>query len=533
MLVLIHVNKEQTTWIEANSAQAGAEPPVPPIEWCTRSSGGGSDHVVVLYDLERLVKELLPQFAIAPTSVPSFVRKLCRWGFRQVSAVYGCVRKNFSNRPHTSHMYESQHFRCGNFALLTRMNSDTAEKRRYEASIAAVGEGLGADTGDEPPRVESRASPVQSTTDRNLTSRLSGPTERKRPRSDEGSHRAGTSPEFRGPQNRGARAHDVMAHPPAAPEVKSLTSVHQLMNQYPLAPTPVGASRLLMGTGLGAATSLGVGEAALAQGSLYGSSQQQEQLSARHAVGNHVYIAEQGGVVPNYQRVGLGTVQSAEFSGAQHGAAHSHGVMVHPPAAPDVTSLTSVHQLMNQYLLAPTPVGASRLLMGTGLGAAASLGVGAADFAQGSLYGSLQQQEQLSARHAVGNHVYIAEQGGVVPNYQPVGLGTVQFSGPPRFHVLQVSSTAGAQQNAWMVPAAAGAQQNAWMFPTTQSQVGVPLSQYHLSLAIPEVNLNAHIRSPPQLVMPQLMIGQGRRELTIQELMLLLQSAPAPPYHPR
>jgi hypothetical protein len=416
MLVLIHVNKEQTTWIEANSAQAGAEPPVPPIEWCTRSSGGGSDHVVVLYDLERLVKELLPHFAIAPTSVPSFVCKLCRWGFRQVSAVYGCVRKNFSNRPHTSHMYKSEHFRCGNFALLTRMNSDTAEKRRYEASIAAASDGLGADTGDEPSRVESRASPVQSTTNRNLTSRLSGPTERKRPRSDEGSHRAGTSPEFRGTQNRAARLQDVMAH---------------------------------------------------------------------------------------------------------------------PPAAPDVTSLTSVHQLMNQYPLAPMPVVGSRLLSGTGHGAAASLGVGAAAYAQGSLYGSLQQQEQDLARLAVGNQVYIAEQGGVVPNYQRVGLGTVQLNGSPTFHVLLVSSVAGAQQNAWMVPAAAGTQQNAWMVPVAQSQVGLSLNQYHLPLVIQQANLNAPIVSPPQLVMPQLMIGQGRRELTIQELMLLLQSASPPPDHPR
>jgi hypothetical protein len=415
MLVLIHINKEQTAWIEANSSQAGAEPPVPPIEWCTRSSGGGSDHVVVLYDLKRLVKELLPQFAIAPTTVPSFVRKLCRWGFRQVSAVYGCVRKNFSNRPHTSHMYESEHFRCGNFALLSRMNSNTAEKRRYEASLAAAGEGLGADTDDVPFRVKPRASPVQSTNDRNLTSRLSGPTERKRPRSDEGSHRAGPS---------------------------------------------------------------------------------------------------------------------ADFSGTQRGTACSHVGMVHPEAASDVTTLTSVRQLMNQYPLAPTPVVASRLLSGTGLGAVASHGAGAAALAQGSFYGSMQQQEQPSARHAAGNNVYIVGQGGVVPTHHPPGLGTVQLSGLPRFHILQVSSAAGAQQNSWIVPAAAGAQQNAWMVPAVHSQVGLSLNQYHLPL-VAQANLHANILSPPQLVMPQHMIGQGRRELTIQELIQLLQSAPAPPDHPR
>jgi HSF-type DNA-binding len=129
--------KEQTTWIESKEPRVGTEPPVPPIEWCTRGSFGGSDNVVVIYDVDQLVKELLPRFAFAQTTPSSFVRKLCRWGFRQVSATYGGVKKNYSNRPHSSHMYECIHFKSGNFGLLNRMTSNTAEKRRYEESLAA------------------------------------------------------------------------------------------------------------------------------------------------------------------------------------------------------------------------------------------------------------------------------------------------------------------------------------------------------------------------------------------------------------
>jgi HSF-type DNA-binding len=155
MLVLLHVDKEQTAWIEANASREGAEPPVPPIEWCTRNRGGRSDHVVAVYDLDRLVNELLPRFAFAPTSVRSFARKMCRWGFRQVSAVYRCVQKNFRNRPHTPTMFECLHFRRGDFALLSRMRSDTAEKRRHRDSLAAANSELGAVVNIEQPRVTS------------------------------------------------------------------------------------------------------------------------------------------------------------------------------------------------------------------------------------------------------------------------------------------------------------------------------------------------------------------------------------------
>jgi HSF-type DNA-binding len=139
MLVLLHIDKEQIAWIEANGVGGSrAGPPVPPIEWCTRGTGGESDHVVVLYNVERLVKELLPQFGFPTITTYSFIRKLCRWGFHQVSAAYRGIPKTHANRPVTPQMYECQHFRRGNFALLNRMASDTAAKRRHQESLMAA-----------------------------------------------------------------------------------------------------------------------------------------------------------------------------------------------------------------------------------------------------------------------------------------------------------------------------------------------------------------------------------------------------------
>jgi HSF-type DNA-binding len=136
MLVLLHIDKEQSAWIEANGADPDAEPPVPPIEWCTKNTGGGSDHIVVMYDADRVVAEILPRFAFEPTSTQSFIRKISRWGFRQVSTIYGTVQKNYTNRPSTTLMYACDSFRRGNFALLSRVKSETAEKRRYQEKLA-------------------------------------------------------------------------------------------------------------------------------------------------------------------------------------------------------------------------------------------------------------------------------------------------------------------------------------------------------------------------------------------------------------
>jgi hypothetical protein len=49
--------KEQTTWTISNALHVGAEPPVMPIKWCTRGGGCESEHVIVIYDLDRLVKK--------------------------------------------------------------------------------------------------------------------------------------------------------------------------------------------------------------------------------------------------------------------------------------------------------------------------------------------------------------------------------------------------------------------------------------------------------------------------------------------
>jgi HSF-type DNA-binding len=157
MLILSHVEKERRSWLEAHPF-SDDEPPVPSIEWCTNKSGGGSDHVVVLYNLERLVKELLPLFGFAPISEASFVRKLCRWGFHQVSTTYRAVQKHHSNRPLTSQMYECQHFRAGNYALLSHMWSDTAEKRRHRTGTDLGGDAADAAVDQHHPEGHSRLS---------------------------------------------------------------------------------------------------------------------------------------------------------------------------------------------------------------------------------------------------------------------------------------------------------------------------------------------------------------------------------------
>jgi hypothetical protein len=82
MLLMLHTDKEQDLW-EKNNPNSTTGSPVRPIEWCSRNTGNDSDHVVVIYDPERLVKVVLPQFALASITVPSFIRKMCRWGFRQ------------------------------------------------------------------------------------------------------------------------------------------------------------------------------------------------------------------------------------------------------------------------------------------------------------------------------------------------------------------------------------------------------------------------------------------------------------------
>jgi hypothetical protein len=88
--------------------------------------------------VEWLVKELLPQFGFPTITSSSFIRKICRWRFHQVSAVYTGVPKTHTNRPLTPQMYQCQHFRRGNFVLLNQMSSDTAAKRQHQESLMAA-----------------------------------------------------------------------------------------------------------------------------------------------------------------------------------------------------------------------------------------------------------------------------------------------------------------------------------------------------------------------------------------------------------
>jgi HSF-type DNA-binding len=126
MLLMLHVDKVHTH----DGSRLITENSNPPIDWCTRDTGESSDHVIVILDCARLVKGLLPAFHFPPTSLASFIRKLFRWGFRQVSETYEVANKSQCDRLHTSYMYECPYFRKGNFPLLRQMKSHTAAGAR-------------------------------------------------------------------------------------------------------------------------------------------------------------------------------------------------------------------------------------------------------------------------------------------------------------------------------------------------------------------------------------------------------------------
>jgi HSF-type DNA-binding len=126
MLLMLHVDKTHSH----DGSQMLTDNSIPPIDWCTRDTGESSDHVIVIIDCERLVKSLLPIFHFPSTSPASFIRKLFRWGFRQVSETYQVANKSQPDRLRTSYMYECQAFRKGNFPLLQQMSSHTAAGAR-------------------------------------------------------------------------------------------------------------------------------------------------------------------------------------------------------------------------------------------------------------------------------------------------------------------------------------------------------------------------------------------------------------------
>jgi HSF-type DNA-binding len=121
MLVMLHMDKL--------AEFASLESQLPPIDWCTRNSGNASDHVIVINDCAQVINEILPQFGFPVISIESFVRKMYRWGFKQVSVVYADAYRQSSHTIHTSYMYESEHFRKDDLFMLGRM-SFTAEKCR-------------------------------------------------------------------------------------------------------------------------------------------------------------------------------------------------------------------------------------------------------------------------------------------------------------------------------------------------------------------------------------------------------------------
>jgi HSF-type DNA-binding len=127
MLLMLHIDKLRES--VGQSGSRGSQPiSLSPIDWCTRNLGKDSDHVIVIQDIEEFVRNVLPEFGFETISTRSFVRKMYRWGFRQVSGVYSGLYKKNSKQPHTPYMYESKYFRKNELALLDQMQSTTAEK---------------------------------------------------------------------------------------------------------------------------------------------------------------------------------------------------------------------------------------------------------------------------------------------------------------------------------------------------------------------------------------------------------------------
>jgi HSF-type DNA-binding len=134
MLLMLHVEKES---FPLNGQTIPKEDWSLVADWCTRDTGEDSDHVIVIYDSDRFVKILLPLFQFPVTTLASFVRKLFRWGFRQVSERYEIANKKQFNKPRSTYMFECEHFRKGDFPLLHMMKSKVPSGKREEISLSS------------------------------------------------------------------------------------------------------------------------------------------------------------------------------------------------------------------------------------------------------------------------------------------------------------------------------------------------------------------------------------------------------------
>jgi HSF-type DNA-binding len=134
MIIMMHVDKSRMILSERDAP--GLEPiSVSPIGWCTQNTGHDSDHVILIKNCDQLVADILPEFGFSPISPESFVRKMHRWGFRQVSSAYQAVQNSSSDQCRSKLMFESTFFRKDNIALLSKMRSITAaQKKRISAA---------------------------------------------------------------------------------------------------------------------------------------------------------------------------------------------------------------------------------------------------------------------------------------------------------------------------------------------------------------------------------------------------------------
>jgi hypothetical protein len=160
MMLMLHAEKLNTS---ENSRGAR-----PAIEWGPSFKGKhGEAPVVIVNDSVLLVRDLLPLFDMAETQFSSLVRKLYRWGFRQISKAWTMkreannqTRRTRKESPKASgvKIFMCSNFRKDNYPLLLKMTSRARRPKRAE--IGSDGDDQSSTDDDEEPDAELASKPA-------------------------------------------------------------------------------------------------------------------------------------------------------------------------------------------------------------------------------------------------------------------------------------------------------------------------------------------------------------------------------------
>jgi hypothetical protein len=134
MMLMLHAEK-----LNASGNSRGGPPA---IEWGPSFKGKhGEAPVVIVNDSVLLVRDLLPLFDMAETQFSSLVRKLYRWGFRQISKAW-TMKREANNQPRRARkespkasgvkIFMCSNFRKDNYPLLLKMTSRARRPKRSE-----------------------------------------------------------------------------------------------------------------------------------------------------------------------------------------------------------------------------------------------------------------------------------------------------------------------------------------------------------------------------------------------------------------